>query len=435
VVQQAQGRVRPTTQMKDGVQVNDDVGLEGEAEVMGAKAVQMKSGMLDPRHNSTVSPAFRLRHVMQRAVGYEFETGWQAWNASAPNVQARPPTTSATIQRRPADWAGSADFVRMLGHAHGLFSTWKKIKAQIRAYSNLGDAQLDERRTALHTIRDLIAEWETDPKHTAASTEQRVLDIRADMPQLKAYVSREFTEVAIATDAITGGHAETRHGADLTDDQLIHRLTSGVDRAGAAAATDTSSRFATHELLLQTKTAAVNQLDAARTTTIAHFINKLINYIEAWNTFETTPAGPAKGVAGAARTAARQAVHNAAAIGVIPVPSPNMLRVDVNNPAYGGVAAAPGTLADIQGRVRGMLDTKNRYKIVINHGRNMGPSFAGTGPAGGPHPGGAVAPATQRTMTILQPGVVNLLIAPAAATWATITHYPCDPAEPVGISP
>jgi len=38
VVQQAQGRVRPTMQMKDGVAVNDDKGLEHEADVMGAKA-------------------------------------------------------------------------------------------------------------------------------------------------------------------------------------------------------------------------------------------------------------------------------------------------------------------------------------------------------------------------------------------------------------
>ena len=38
VVQQAQGRVMPTMQMKDGVPVNDDAGLEHEADVMGAKA-------------------------------------------------------------------------------------------------------------------------------------------------------------------------------------------------------------------------------------------------------------------------------------------------------------------------------------------------------------------------------------------------------------
>ena len=39
VVQQAQGRVKPTMQMKDGVPVNDDEGLEREADVMGAKAL------------------------------------------------------------------------------------------------------------------------------------------------------------------------------------------------------------------------------------------------------------------------------------------------------------------------------------------------------------------------------------------------------------
>ena len=39
VVQQAQGRVQPTTQMQ-GASVNDDAGLETEADVMGAKALQ-----------------------------------------------------------------------------------------------------------------------------------------------------------------------------------------------------------------------------------------------------------------------------------------------------------------------------------------------------------------------------------------------------------
>ena len=38
VVQQKQGRVRPTLQMKGGVAVNDDKGLEGEADLMGVKA-------------------------------------------------------------------------------------------------------------------------------------------------------------------------------------------------------------------------------------------------------------------------------------------------------------------------------------------------------------------------------------------------------------
>jgi hypothetical protein len=40
VVQQAQGRVKPTMQMKAGVAVNDDAGLEAEADLMGARALR-----------------------------------------------------------------------------------------------------------------------------------------------------------------------------------------------------------------------------------------------------------------------------------------------------------------------------------------------------------------------------------------------------------
>ncbi|MEA3046197.1 MAG: hypothetical protein QOJ53_529 [Sphingomonadales bacterium] len=44
VVQQAQGRVKPTAQMKDGMAINDDLGLEHEADVMGAKALERTDG-------------------------------------------------------------------------------------------------------------------------------------------------------------------------------------------------------------------------------------------------------------------------------------------------------------------------------------------------------------------------------------------------------
>jgi len=43
VVQQAQGRVKPTMQMKAGVAINDDQGLEEEADLMGDKALSLDS--------------------------------------------------------------------------------------------------------------------------------------------------------------------------------------------------------------------------------------------------------------------------------------------------------------------------------------------------------------------------------------------------------
>jgi hypothetical protein len=42
VAQQKQGRVKPTRQLKGMTNINDDAGLEKEADVMGAKALQMK---------------------------------------------------------------------------------------------------------------------------------------------------------------------------------------------------------------------------------------------------------------------------------------------------------------------------------------------------------------------------------------------------------
>ena len=50
VVQQAQGRVRPTFQTAGGVTVNDEPGLEHEADVMGQQALRMPSA-LRPRAN------------------------------------------------------------------------------------------------------------------------------------------------------------------------------------------------------------------------------------------------------------------------------------------------------------------------------------------------------------------------------------------------
>ena len=67
VVQQAQGRVRPTLQLK-GVSVNDDPGLEKEADTMGAQAAQFKlapGGLLRPAtRTGLAAPA-----LVQRLVG------------------------------------------------------------------------------------------------------------------------------------------------------------------------------------------------------------------------------------------------------------------------------------------------------------------------------------------------------------------------------
>ncbi len=57
IVQQAQGRVKPTMQMKYGVPVNDDEGLEREADVMGAQAVSVGTVQAGEKPNQLTKPA------------------------------------------------------------------------------------------------------------------------------------------------------------------------------------------------------------------------------------------------------------------------------------------------------------------------------------------------------------------------------------------
>lgn len=60
VVQQAQGRVKPTMQMRGDVQVNDDVGLEAEADLMGERAIQTVVEGQNARPDP-ISPALQLQ--------------------------------------------------------------------------------------------------------------------------------------------------------------------------------------------------------------------------------------------------------------------------------------------------------------------------------------------------------------------------------------
>lgn len=69
VVQQAQGRVKPTMQMKEGVPINDEAGLEHEADMMGAKAAQLMHAPSTP----IPTPAAPVTPTTQRKILIEEE--------------------------------------------------------------------------------------------------------------------------------------------------------------------------------------------------------------------------------------------------------------------------------------------------------------------------------------------------------------------------
>lgn len=73
VVQQKQGRVKPTMQMKGGVNINSDSQLEKEADLMGMKANQ---NLVTSKESGLKQMKIESYQVIQAKVGYEFETGW-----------------------------------------------------------------------------------------------------------------------------------------------------------------------------------------------------------------------------------------------------------------------------------------------------------------------------------------------------------------------
>jgi len=73
VAQQKQGRVQATMQMKEGTPVNDDAGLEAEADSMGAKAAQLKTDdTIQPgsngKINTTTAPVQRALKIKKKAI-------------------------------------------------------------------------------------------------------------------------------------------------------------------------------------------------------------------------------------------------------------------------------------------------------------------------------------------------------------------------------
>ena len=76
VVQQAQGRVQPTMQMKDGVPVNDDEGLEQEADEMGERALVSAAQLTEAPEKQTLEQGKRARTApIQRVIYFDVEGG------------------------------------------------------------------------------------------------------------------------------------------------------------------------------------------------------------------------------------------------------------------------------------------------------------------------------------------------------------------------
>lgn len=154
VVQQMQGRVAPTMQLK-GIQVNDDDALEREADVMGGKAAGYETaGGVD-----THAPAYQLRQepgmpsaIVQRAMGFEFESSENIFEEAYPRKHVVYESPNITLE---ADGDGrNMEFVTKPKQKY------TQVLAAVDEAATLAQGLVDARRDAAKVTKEKAGYWQ-----------------------------------------------------------------------------------------------------------------------------------------------------------------------------------------------------------------------------------------------------------------------------------
>jgi hypothetical protein len=248
VVQQKQGRVKPTVQMAGGQQLNDDAGLEAEADVMGAKAlgqgaVQLFDGGIPGRVASprSATPAFEPHMPVQRTKGEKEED-----DEKAPEEDRSVSEVRFHQDRDDSDAEEDAprrevDNAEIVANTHAFLFTnlnrlslWatddvKTMKAQIQAgYVAAGDAETLSLPQMLGNLKDPSGslDWKMQWKKLAKKKWKRPDALFGDDPRNRTDVPKASPE------------SEARAGSM----EKIGSLPSRLVRTESAADLDTGEK-------------------------------------------------------------------------------------------------------------------------------------------------------------------------------------------------
>ncbi len=144
VVQQMQGRVAPTIQQKSAL-INDDAGLEKEADEMGKKAVQMKANDSDTKAKNTRTST--NNGVIQRAMKFEYQFKKNFINLDNGTDVYRLPRKFGPRDYLVRDSSGARLETETNGQIEYETSwekKWSKLKAQVEAVQSMSKDMQDE---------------------------------------------------------------------------------------------------------------------------------------------------------------------------------------------------------------------------------------------------------------------------------------------------
>jgi len=110
VVQQKQGRVNATKQLKGKTAINDDAGLEREADIMGAKAMQ--GGIREVTSLKKISASGPI----QRKIGFEFEeSSWEVYQGIEQAQEVQQPQEQIVEENQGQQQADEIKKIRISG--------------------------------------------------------------------------------------------------------------------------------------------------------------------------------------------------------------------------------------------------------------------------------------------------------------------------------
>lgn len=203
VVQQKQGRVQATTQLK-GVNINNDSALEAEADVMGARALAASSGA--PTATPSLHEKGSTQHPVQRA-------------------QQKPASTGEAIVQRRIDTRMPVKFYRLNNGSHS-----KKVNTLIEGYNALAATERDPRGEKLKQIIEAL-------KLCSDGTPEKI----ANAKQIRKEVAAEWTTLVDMTNRTLAptdyNHLDANQlGADLSTGK-VNKTLYNVEAVGATDVT------------------------------------------------------------------------------------------------------------------------------------------------------------------------------------------------------
>jgi hypothetical protein len=245
VVQQKQGRVKPTMQMKGKVNVNDDAGLEKEADVMGAKALQMKNVFKNDNSNQE----FNLDMSDTDSSSVEYDSHFDKLNIQ-PTSYSTKNITQLTAETDAKDAMTNQNHLKVEtfpGLAISLGNVIGHIQEKIADYANANLANQDPDEThelsqsadGLKILTQNITE-QSDAKWAEAGVMERVINDHAGSIPIPAR-NNHFDPDIEFSDAING-RARIGYEVKAVNAVAVSSVTAHINEADTQLGNRNASR-------------------------------------------------------------------------------------------------------------------------------------------------------------------------------------------------